>query len=124
MFYYEFPCHKWRQCSSTLKRRSCFVLFPLVQECLFYSGDVAEDQYYCSASCDLDPCAEGEVCTLLVPGCAAGSICGNGYSCSAAPEEDEGTQQVVAGEEDGCEGRCTNFQVRGQTHRGMEGRAG
>jgi len=27
----------------------------VLQECLFYSGDVTEDQYYCSGSCASSP---------------------------------------------------------------------
>ncbi|CAN0075632.1 unnamed protein product, partial [Scytosiphon promiscuus] len=72
------------------------------QECLFYSGDVADDQYYCSASCDLNPCEEGEECSLVPAGCAAGSICGNGYVCAATA--------TIAVEEDPCEGACNDFQ--------------
>lgn len=53
------------------------------QECLFYTGNYAEDQYYCSAVCDPSPCEEGEVCSLTVPSCSAGSICGKGFACSA-----------------------------------------
>ncbi|CAN0074813.1 unnamed protein product, partial [Hapterophycus canaliculatus] len=62
------------------------------QECLFYSGDVADDQYYCSASCDLGPCEDGEECSLVPVGCSAGLICGSGYVCSAADTEGAGTE--------------------------------
>eukprot|EP00752_Nemacystus_decipiens_P002302 g2178.t1 len=73
------------------------------EECLFYTGDLADDQYYCSAVCDPSLCDEGEECSLTVAGCSAGSICGNGYVCS--PNEG-GVGVASTGEEDPCEGRC------------------
>eukprot|EP00903_Cladosiphon_okamuranus_P017603 g16214.t1 len=59
---------------------------PEFWECLFYSGDIAEDQYYCSAVCDPSPCAEGERCSLTAVACTPGYICGNGYLCSPIDE--------------------------------------
>lgn len=80
------------------------------QECLFYTGDIAEDQYYCSAVCDPSPCDDGEECSLTAVGCSAGSICGNGYVCFPG-DSDDGAEQLGAIVED-CSA-CGEFQVRG-----------
>lgn len=83
------------------------------QECLFYTGDVAEDQYYCSASCDLNPCEEGEECSLVPASCAAGSICGNGYVCSASATEEGATDDAVGDDEQEPCVFCAEFQASG-----------
>lgn len=82
-----------------------------MQECLFYSGGQAEDQYYCSGSCASEPCADGEVCSDLVPGCEEGSICGTAFQCSAATGGgDSGGQQALENQ-DPCNGECGEFEV-------------
>ena len=88
---------------------SVFVLLEL-QECLFYTGDIAEDQYYCSAVCDPSPCDEGEECRLTAVGCSAGSVCGNGYVCSPSDDDGEVVQETVVGD---CSA-CGEFQVQPQ----------
>ncbi|CAM9219707.1 unnamed protein product [Ectocarpus sp. 12 AP-2014] len=79
------------------------------QECLFYSGNFAEDQYYCSAVCDPSPCGEDEECTLGPASCAPGSICGKRSICSPLPAA---ATEVVATikQEDPCDGRCGDFE--------------
>lgn len=79
------------------------------QECLFYTGDIADDQYYCSAVCDPSPCDDDEECSLTAVGCSPGSICGNGYVCSPADDDSvEVAQDAIVQD---CSD-CGEFQVR------------
>lgn len=47
----------------------------VTQECLRTYGFYSEIEYYCSDTCDPNPCPEGVACALEYPACDGSEIC-------------------------------------------------
>ncbi|CAM9613164.1 unnamed protein product [Scytosiphon promiscuus] len=71
---FEAGCDNYDPCDGTCSES---------QECLRSSGSYSEIEYYCSDTCDPNPCPEGTACTLDHPPCdddfcVAEAVCGGG----------------------------------------------
>ncbi|CAM9613379.1 unnamed protein product, partial [Scytosiphon promiscuus] len=79
---FEAGCDDYDPCNGTCSES---------QECLRSSGFYSEIEYYCSDTCDPNPCPEGTACTLDYPPCdgdfcVAEAVCGGGtMSPSTSP---------------------------------------